>query len=137
MPAHEASCPLVPVACQHCKRTVRRSGLHAHLLACDDAIVECELCHGLFKRRAYPLHVSALCEENVLTCGKCSGTYKRKYKQYHDCVRHLQNCLKTMDEEVATLKKRLSDKDKQIVNLETRVYYELADIRAQLAERSL
>lgn len=72
--------------------------------------------------------MNALCEENILNCGKCSGTYKRKYKQYHDCVRHLQNCLKTMDEEVATLKKRLGDKDKQISDLESRVFYELADI---------
>lgn len=70
-------------------------------MSCEEADVSCDMCHGIFKKKNYPLHISALCEEGVMSCGRCSGTYKRKYKEYHDCVRHLQNCQKTMNEEIA------------------------------------
>ena len=129
---HEANCPLVPVECEYCKRMVKRFSLRSHYMACEEAELECEMCHGIFKKKNYPIHVNALCEENIMNCGKCSGTYKRKYKQYHDCVRHLQNCQKTMNEEITGLKKRLIEKDKRINELESRVFYEMADIRAQI-----
>lgn len=58
-------------------------------MACEENELECDMCHGIFKKKNYPLHVNALCEENVMSCGRCSGTYKRKYKEFHDCVRHL------------------------------------------------
>jgi hypothetical protein len=61
-------------------------------MSCEEAELECDLCHGVFKKKNYPIHVSALCEEGAMSCGRCSGTYKRKYKEFHDCVRHLQNC---------------------------------------------
>jgi hypothetical protein len=37
-----------------------------------------------------------------------------------------------MSEDISTLKKKMADKDKQISELESRVFYEMADIRAQL-----
>jgi uncharacterized protein YukE len=53
-----------------------------------------------------------------MLCGRCSGSYKRKYKEFHDCIRHLQNCQKTMGEEITQLKEKLIDKDRQLVQLE-------------------
>ena len=76
------------------------------------------MCHGLYKKKNYPLHVNALCEENILSCGRCSGTYKRKFKEFHDCIRHLQNCQKSMTEEVKVLKEKLNEKDKRINDME-------------------
>jgi hypothetical protein len=73
-------------------------------MACEEAELECEMCHGVFKKKNYPIHVNALCEENIMSCGRCSGTYKRKYKEYHDCVRHLQNCQKTLNEDIMVMK---------------------------------
>ena len=35
-----------------------------------------------------------------------------------------------MGEEISTLKKKMANKDKQISELESRVFYEIADIRA-------
>ena len=71
------------------------------------------MCHGVFKKKHFPIHVSALCEEGVMSCGRCAGTYKRKYKEYHDCVRHLQNCMKTMNEEIQLLKADRDLRDKK------------------------
>lgn len=85
---------------------------------CEEAEVSCEFCNGIFKRKNYLIHVSAVCEEYIMNCGRCSGTYKRKFKEFHDCVRHLQNCLKTTSEEISNLKKLINEKDKKISELE-------------------
>jgi hypothetical protein len=98
-------------------------------MACEEAELECEMCHGVYKKKNYPLHVNALCEENIMSCGRCAGTYKRKYKEFHDCVRHLQNCQKTMCEEIALLRERLVEKDKRVSELESRVFIELQELR--------
>jgi hypothetical protein len=116
----------VPVDCEFCRKRVRKSALHAHYMSCEEAEIECELCHGIFKKKNYPIHVSALCESGVMSCGRCSGTYKRKYKEFHDCVRHLQNCQKTMNEEIATLKEKVADKDRRYSDMEARMMGEIS-----------
>ena len=131
--AHETTCPLVPIECDFCHKRVRRSALRSHYMACEEAELECEMCKGVFKKKNYPIHVSALCEENIMSCGRCSGTYKRKYKEFHDCVRHLQNCQKTMTEEIGSLKEKLSEKDRRISELESRVFFEMAELRKMLS----
>jgi TRAF-type zinc finger len=127
--SHEAACPLVPVNCEYCRKRIRKSALRAHYMSCEEAELECEMCHGVFKKKNYPIHVSALCEEGVMSCGRCSGTYKRKYKEYHDCVRHLQNVQKTMNEDIASLKEKVAEKDKRYYEFESRVMSELAEMK--------
>lgn len=126
---HEELCPLVPVECEFCRKRVKRSGLRTHFMSCEEAELECDMCKGVFKKKNYPIHASALCEEGIIGCGRCSGTYKRKYKEFHDCVRHLQNCLKTMTEEVHLLKDKIAERDKKYTDLESRVFYEMAELR--------
>lgn len=101
---HESTCQLVPIECEFCHKKIRRSALRSHLAQCEEAELPCEMCRGVFKKKHFPIHVSALCEEGVMSCGRCAGTYKRKYKEYHDCVRHLQNCIKTMGEEMQAMR---------------------------------
>eukprot|EP00350_Pseudokeronopsis_sp_OXSARD2_P012675 CAMPEP_0170551118 /NCGR_PEP_ID=MMETSP0211-20121228/9143_1 /TAXON_ID=311385 /ORGANISM="Pseudokeronopsis sp., Strain OXSARD2" /LENGTH=204 /DNA_ID=CAMNT_0010858085 /DNA_START=69 /DNA_END=680 /DNA_ORIENTATION=+ len=118
MVVHESRCSYVPVPCDYCKKWVRRSGIKDHWKHCEDVELSCEFCNGVFKKKNYFIHVNVQCEEYIMNCGRCQGSYKRKYKEFHDCVRHLQNCQKTMNEEVQHLKRELSDKDKKILNLE-------------------
>jgi len=67
-----------------------------------------------------------------MNCGRCSGTYKRKFKNFHDCVRHLQNQFKTMGEEVTALKEKLVAKDRVIQALENRVFFEIQDLKLEI-----
>ena len=115
--------------CDYCKKKVKRSGLRAHWMYCDEAELSCEFCQGLFKKKNYLIHVNALCEDYIMNCGRCSGTYKRKYKEFHDCIRHLQNCQKTMNEEIHQMKEKLIEKDRKIVDLERKVFFEMADLK--------
>lgn len=101
-------------------------------MSCEEAELECEMCHGVYKKKNYPLHVNALCEENIMSCGRCAGTYKRKYKEFHDCVRHLQNCMKTMNEEILVLKEKLGDRDNKIKDIESRVFFEMSELKAMV-----
>jgi hypothetical protein len=96
---------------------------------CEEVELSCEFCHGIFKKKNYLIHVNALCEEYVMNCGRCSGTFKRKNKEFHDCIRHLQNCQKTMGEDIQVLRQKLIEKDKKICELENRVFFEMADLR--------
>ena len=100
---HEKSCELVPIECEYCRKRVKRSGMKAHWMYCEEVELSCEFCKSLVKKKNYLIHVNALCEEYIMSCGRCAGTYKRKYKEFHDCIRHLQNCQKTMGEEIQQL----------------------------------
>jgi predicted nucleic acid-binding Zn-ribbon protein len=44
-------------------------------------------------------------------------------------VRHLQNCQKTLNEEVVELKKKLAERDRRLSDLESRVFFEMAELR--------
>ena len=49
-----------------------------------------------------------------MTCGRCQASFKRKYKDFHDCVRHLQNQQKTMQEQIKALVRDNEKKDYKI-----------------------
>lgn len=104
---------------------------------CDEVELTCEFCNGTFKKKNYLIHVNAQCEEYVMQCGRCSGSFKRKYKEFHDCIRHLQNCQKTMSEEIIFLRDRLQDKDKRIADLEYTFTKQIAELKKLVLKKSM
>ena len=130
--AHQAECPFVPTECDFCKKLVRRAGVRAHLLNCEETEVECEFCGAAVRKKNYLVHLNAQCEEYVMSCGRCSGTYKRKFKNFHDCVRNLQNQCKTLSEAVGALKDQLHEKDKRLLALEKSVSSEIQALKQEL-----
>jgi hypothetical protein len=84
-------CVYAKIECMYCQKMYLKKDIRDHLMACDSAMQTCPHCKGQFLKKNFQIHVSAQCEENYINCGRCQANYKRKYKDFHDCVRHLQN----------------------------------------------
>ena len=69
-----------------------------------------------------------------MSCGRCQATYKRKYKDYHDCVRHLQNQQKTMYEQIKSMKKEIDFKDKKFDTMQELFEAEITKLYNKLNE---
>ena len=73
-----------------------------------------------------------------MSCGRCQANFKRKYKDFHDCVRHLLNNQKTMQEQIKNLKKDVELKELQanskIENLGNQFDIEINLLKKQLTE---
>eukprot|EP00347_Sterkiella_histriomuscorum_P008217 403345930 len=132
MTTHKIICTYMPTQCDFCKLMVKRKEIQAHWMHCEEAELSCEFCHSVVKRKSYLIHVNALCEEFVMNCGRCSGTYKRKFRAFHDCIRHLQNCQKTMSEDIIVLKEMLITKDKKIKDLENKMFLEIREMKLKI-----
>lgn len=50
-----------------------------------------------------------MCKEFSIRCVRCNRAFKRKDEDMHDCVRHLTNCQKNMNEEIKTLRQQLQE----------------------------
>lgn len=82
-------CKFSKVDCMYCYQKFLRSEIRNHLSSCDEAELTCQYCKGQFPKKNFMIHQNSLCEENFMTCGRCQANFKRKYKDFHDCVRHL------------------------------------------------
>jgi hypothetical protein len=73
-----------------------------------------------------------------MSCGRCQANFKRKYKDFHDCIRHLLNQHKTMQEHIKLLKKELEVKDQacnqRIEKVESTFMAELALMKVKMQE---
>ena len=77
--------------------------------------------------------MDAQCNENYIHCGRCQASFKRKYKDYHDCVRHLQNQQRTTQEQIKLMKQELQHKDELMVSMTAQFNQKLGAITARLA----
>ncbi|CDW72964.1 traf-type zinc finger family protein [Stylonychia lemnae] len=118
---HQKNCVFMPISCEYCNKPVKRRESEAHYKICEEVELQCKYCPSIIKRKNQMVHENAQCEEFIMNCGRCQGNFKRKFKEFHDCIRHLQNCQKTMNEEIKHLKDAVIDKDKRIADLESKM----------------
>ena len=93
----------------------------------------CPHCMQQFPKKTYAIHVDAQCNENYIHCGRCQASFKRKYKDYHDCVRHLQNQQRTMQEQIKLMRQELQSKDDMMVAMKASFNQKLTAITSKLA----
>ena len=91
-------CHFSKVECMYCQKRFLRKNLRTHLTDCDMALITCQYCKLQVLKKQMAIHQSAQCEEIYINCGRCQGSFKRKFQDFHDCVRHLLNQQKTMNE---------------------------------------
>ena len=118
----------------YCKLKYNRDVIRDHLMNCEEAELTCPHCKGQFQKKSIQIHITAQCEENFIQCGRCHANFKRKYKEYHDCVRHLQNQQKTMQEQMKQMRAELEIKESKIDVIEQTYKKEIFELNRKLNE---
>lgn len=133
---HE-ECDFVQKECMYCSKKFAKQQLRDHLQECQAATLSCPHCKDQFPKSKHTIHVSTQCPENYIDCGRCQASFKRKYKDYHDCVRHLQNQQKTMLEQMKAMRKEIESKDAKVEELQQHFQTELLKITLAVSQSQL